>query len=78
MGDYRRIITIDNSIMTLQTFKDLERVFPSNLFCRVHNSYMVSIDKIEKIEHNRIHIQKNIIPISDSYSSDFYKRIKLK
>jgi two-component system, LytTR family, response regulator len=77
MGDYRKIVTENKNIMTLQTFKDIEKILPSENFCRVHNSFLVSIDKIEKIERNRITIQKNIIPISDSYGKDFFRRIKI-
>ncbi len=78
MGDYRKIVTENKNIMTLQTFKDLEKILPSEKFCRVHNSFLVSIDRIEKIERNRITIQKKIIPISDSYNKEFYKMIKCK
>ncbi|MBN2635839.1 MAG: response regulator transcription factor [Prolixibacteraceae bacterium] len=75
MGDYRKIVTTDKNIMTLQTFKELENILPADKFCRVHNSYMVSLDRIEKIERNRIAIQKKVIPISESYGKNFFKRI---
>lgn len=75
MGDYRRIVTNQKKIMTLQTFKDLTELLPNGKFYRVHNSYIVSIDKIEKIERNRISIKENLIPISDSFGKDFYKKI---
>lgn len=75
MGDYRRIVTDQKKIMTLQTFKDLTELLPDGKFYRVHNSYIVSIDKIEKIERNRISIKDNLIPISDSFGKEFYKKI---
>ena len=75
MGDYRRIVTNQKRIMTLQTFKELTELLPVNKFCRVHNSYIVSIDRVEKIERNRISIKDNLIPISDSFGKDFYKKI---
>ena len=76
MGDYRKIVTTEKNIMTLQTFREFEGMLPTDKFCRIHNSFMVSIDKIEKIERNRIKVQKKIIPISDSYNKSFYERIK--
>jgi len=75
MGDYRKVVTSDKNIMTLQTFKDLETILPADKFCRVHNSFIVSIERIEKIERNRITIQKKVIPISNSYSKTFLKKI---
>ena len=76
MRDYRQIITTDKKIMTLQTFKDIEKLLPANRFMRVHNSYVVSMDKIESIEKYRIRIESKLIPISESKREEFYKRIK--
>lgn len=75
MGDYRRVVTENNKIMTLQTFKELLQELPSEKFFRVHNSYVVAIDKIEKIERKRIKIRDKLIPISESNLEEFYKRI---
>jgi two-component system, LytTR family, response regulator len=75
MGDYRRIVTMQKKIMTLQTFKELTDLLSIDKFFRVHNSYIVSIDKIEKIERNRITIKEKLIPISESYGKEFYKKI---
>jgi len=75
MGDYRRIVTKLKKIMTLQTFKELLDLLPSDKFFRVHNSYIVSKDMIEKIERNRITINEKLIPISESYGKEFYDKI---
>jgi DNA-binding LytR/AlgR family response regulator len=75
MGDYRRIVTLQKKIMTLQTFKELTDLLPVDKFCRVHNSFIVSLDKIEKIERNRITIKGKLIPISDSHGKEFYNKI---
>ncbi len=76
MKDYLQIHTIDKKIMTLQTFKHLLETLPPNDFQRVHNSYIVSISRIESIERNRIRIGKTLIPISDSYKDNFYRLLK--
>jgi len=72
MKDYLQIHTADKNIMTLQTFKNLLEVLPESDFQRVHNSYIVSISKIEHIERNRLRIGKDLIPVSDSYKDRFY------
>lgn len=76
MRDYRCIHLKEKSIMTLQTFNDLERELPAALFCRVHKSFIVAIDKIENIERDRIRIKTELIPVSDTFKEAFYKRIK--
>jgi two-component system, LytTR family, response regulator len=75
MKDYRRIHTTNKRIMTLQTFIDFEKEISSNLICRVHKSFMVSLDKIESIERDRIKIKDTLIPISDTYRQTFYELI---
>jgi len=75
MRDYRRIHTTSKKIMTLQTFNDFEKEISSNIICRVHKSYMVSLDKIESIEKDRIKIKEILIPISDTYKLAFYEHI---
>jgi two-component system LytT family response regulator len=78
MRDYRRIHTNDRKIMTLQTFKDFEKEIPQNIICRVHKSYMVSLDKITSVEKDQIKIKDVTIPISDSYKREFIELIKHK
>jgi two-component system LytT family response regulator len=76
MKDYLQIHTTNKKIMTLQTFKNLLEILPQIDFYRVHNSYIVSISRIENIERNRIRIGKDLIPISDSYKEKFYSVLK--
>ncbi len=75
MRDYRNIQTDNKKILTLQTFNDLEKELPKSLFCRVHKSFIVPLNKIDLIERNRIKINDKLIPISETYKANFYKII---
>ena len=74
-GDYVAIHTVDGRILTLENMKDLEQELPGSDFLRVHRSYIVSIAKIEYIERNRIVINGERIPVSDSYKKTVWERI---
>jgi two-component system, LytTR family, response regulator len=78
MRDYRRIHTSTKKIMTLQNFKELELIIPSNIVCRVHKSYMIALNKIESIERSRIKIANQIIPISETYKESFFQIINTR
>ena len=78
MRDYLKIHTVDKKIMTLQSFSEFEKTIPSNLVCRVHKSYMVSLNKIESIERSRIKIGQELIPVSETYKEAFYQHINNK
>jgi DNA-binding LytR/AlgR family response regulator len=71
MRDYRRIHTTKKKIMTLQTFTDFEKEISAHIICRVHKSFMVSIDKIETIEKEKVKINGIFIPISATYRHEF-------
>ena len=75
MRDYRRIHTAAKRIMTLQTFAEFERQIPPNIVCRVHKSYIISLDKIDSIEKNAIKIKDRIIPLSETYRERFFNLI---
>ncbi len=75
MRDYRRIHTKDLKVMTLQTFKEFEEQISPSIICRVHKSFMVSINKIDSIERDRIRIKELYIPISETYRKRFFELI---
>ena len=76
MRDYRKLYTVSNTILTLQTFKEFEASLPQKLFCRVHKSYMVAIDKIDTIERDEIKIRSHTVYISETYKQSFFERLK--
>jgi two-component system, LytTR family, response regulator len=71
IGDYRKLVTSKKTILTLQNFKEITNLLPQDKFRRVHNSFIVSLDKIDKIERKRIYISDQVIPVSDSYYKEF-------
>ncbi|GAB3935308.1 LytR/AlgR family response regulator transcription factor [Mucilaginibacter myungsuensis] len=76
MRDYRCLQLPDRRILTLQTFTELEKELSPALFCRVHKSFIVSLNKIESVERDRIKIKDALIPISETFRENFYKRIR--
>lgn len=76
-SDYVRIYnTSGKPLMSLLNLKSLETRLPVGMYCRVHRSYIVSIDKIDFVERKRIGIGNHIIPISDSYANAFFGLIR--
>jgi DNA-binding LytR/AlgR family response regulator len=50
---------------------------PSAKFIRVHRSFIVALDKIEYIEENILYLNNNPVPLSESYRSQFLKKLNL-
>ncbi len=72
MKDYLRLHLPKERIMTLMSFMKIEKVLPPEKFMRVHKSYIISLDKIERIERNTVVITDKKIPIGNKYKKDFF------
>jgi two-component system LytT family response regulator len=72
MRDYRKIHAHGRRLLTPQTFAEFERQIPPEIVCRVHKSYMVSIDKIDSVEKGHVRIKDRVIPISETYRERFF------
>ena len=54
------------------TMKAVEEMLPSDKFLRVHRSYIIAVDKIQKVDRNDcIYIGEEIIHIPDGYLQTF-------
>ena len=73
--DYVFIFTEDQRHMALLTLKQIEDKLPSQLFLRVHRSYMVAISAIDRIEGNRIKIGEHEIPISRNLQEHVFDQL---
>lgn len=64
-------------IVTHITMKAIEEKLPSEMFMRVHRSYIVALDKITAIDsYGDILIDKISVPVSDSYRKEIEKHVK--
>ncbi len=71
LKDYVIIRMNDSRVITLQTMKSLESKLPSNLFQRIHRSYIINIQRINAIIGNMVEItekgEKKHIPVGKNY-----------
>ncbi|WP_284445122.1 LytTR family DNA-binding domain-containing protein [Pedobacter sp. B4-66] len=66
LGDYINLHTTTGKILSLERMKNIEETLPPS-FLRIHKSYIINIDQIDFIEKGRIIINKEYLPIGDSY-----------
>ncbi|WP_264558227.1 LytR/AlgR family response regulator transcription factor [Flavobacterium sp. N2270] len=63
-GDYIKVITDEDSHLVLSTMKAFEKELPEGKFIRVHKSYIVNLERVEKFNSKFAEIGKTKIPIS--------------
>lgn len=73
LKDYVKIYTSQQNrpILTRLNLKAMESKLPIELFCRVHLSYIVSLQKITSFQKTKLHIGKQEIPIGNKFSEQF-------
>jgi two-component system, LytTR family, response regulator len=77
LRDYIAIHTTgQEKIMSLESLKNMEDILPATHFMRVHKSFVVAINKIAFVERSRIVINKQYIPVGESYQAKFVGRIR--
>lgn len=77
MKDYIRIFrTHEKPLLVKQAISSLEELLPSNLFLRVHRSYIVCLDKIVAFNKHDIEIGDIEIPIGRLYANEINKVLK--
>lgn len=74
-GNYLDIVTQIKTHSPRMTFNDMLDKVPSNFFIRTHQSYLVNLNHIDKIENNHIFLKELKIPISSKYKEITYRRL---
>jgi two-component system LytT family response regulator len=62
--------------IVLSTLKSIESRLSQDKFMRIHNSHIVSIDKISAIEDNVVIIEKIALPVSRSHKKELLAKLK--
>jgi DNA-binding LytR/AlgR family response regulator len=69
-GDYIKIITEEESHLVLSTMKAFESELPKDRFLRVHKSFIVNVDKVERFNSKFAEIGNTKIPLSRNKKED--------
>ncbi|MCK6603687.1 MAG: response regulator transcription factor [Ignavibacteriaceae bacterium] len=77
-GDYMKVnIEGGKKLLILSTMKSIENKLPQKHFLRVHRSFIVNINKISDLTENNLLIEKNIIPVGNSYRETLMKNLNI-
>jgi len=77
LSEYIIIKTKNANIITLQSFKNIEKTLPETEFVRIHKSYLISLSKIECIDGQSVIIAKKELPIGSKYKDNFFKIVSV-
>ncbi|NIJ52778.1 LytR/AlgR family response regulator transcription factor [Dyadobacter arcticus] len=75
LKDYAIIHAGKGKIVIKGSIKAMHEIFPASHFIRVHKSFIVALDRVKRIEKNRIILGVNQIPIGRNYKENLLKVI---
>ncbi len=74
-GDYTSLYRQDDRLLVSHSMKYWESKLPQNQFFRIHKSYLINTQCIEKVSGNTVILNNgNEIPIGRKYKEAFYSR----
>lgn len=75
LGDYVKFVTEKDTFVVLATMKSFENQLPTEQFLRIHKSYIVNLEKVERYNSKNIEIDKQQIPLSRHKKSNLIEAL---
>jgi DNA-binding LytR/AlgR family response regulator len=67
LKDYSKIVTASKKILTLSKLKHFLDKLPPQKFTRVHRSYAIALNKVQRSDANEVIINNKQIPIGKTF-----------
>ena len=74
---YTRVVIKKREFLTLQSLCCIEKLLPTDQFCRVHRSYIISIPHTTAFDNWVAFIGEKKIPIAKQYRKALHSRVLL-
>lgn len=75
--NYVSIFLSDKTYSIHSSIKCVEQRLPLDIFIRVHRSFIVNINRIDTMEGRILVLNKNMVPVSDTYRADLIRRMHI-
>jgi len=72
------LVANGKSYKTHLRLKDIYEMLPQDEFMQVHRSFIVQLSKIDKVDGEVIEVNGRTIPVSRTYLSELYERLRIK
>ncbi|MGV6828602.1 MAG: LytR/AlgR family response regulator transcription factor [Flavobacteriales bacterium] len=75
LGDYVKLVTDHDSLVVLSTMKAFEALLPEDRFLRIHKSYIVNLDKVERYNSKVVELESRQLPLSRNRKTDLVQAL---
>jgi DNA-binding LytR/AlgR family response regulator len=77
MGDYVKIFTGTKFYLARTKLQSIQEKIPCDRFLKVHRSFIIALNKIDRIEEGKIIINQKSIPVADGYRAVLNSRLHI-
>jgi len=70
-GNYVTFVTQNQSVSSRMTLAECVELLPKTQFIRIHRSFIINRNAIDKLERHQVTIQGHVLPIAASFKKDF-------
>ncbi len=75
-GNYVNFVLKDKSLLSRSTFAEAINLLPPEKFVRIHRSFVVAVNKLEKVERQQVTIGNKTIPVSEAFAQGLNDTLK--
>ncbi len=76
-GNYVTFVLKENrKVLSRGTFAESINLVPADNFVRVHRSFFVAVNKIDKVERHQVTIGRHTVPVSEAYVQGLNEALK--
>ena len=75
LGDYVKLVTEHDSLVVLSTMKAFEQLLPVERFLRIHKSYIVNLDRVQRYNNKQIELENQSLPLSRNRKTDLVEAL---
>ncbi len=70
LGDYIKLVTEYDSLIVLSTMKAFVKLLPSERFVRIHKSFIINLEKVQRYSSKIVELEKDKLPLSRNRKAD--------
>ena len=67
-GNYVTFVLEGKKLLSRMTMAEVETLLPAEKFVRIHRSYVVAKDKIDRVERHQVRVHGHALPLGVSYA----------
>ncbi len=75
LGDYVKLVTEHDALVVLSTMKAFEALLPADRFLRIHKSYIVNIEKVERYNSKIVELDNEQLPLSRNRKAELFEAL---